>query len=83
MKDLGQLFREARLYGLVSLFSSDTGNYSCTITFNSIEHTELKAKSGFNNVTPEQALCNAILSAKKIVGEVDKIKERILLEGTE
>ena len=74
---LGELFQEARLYGLVDLFTHDDGSYSCVIKFHTINHTELKAKSGFNKRTPEEAVTQAIEAAKNIVGEMSDLKDKI------
>lgn len=63
---LDALFAEARALGLVHIFTSDSGGYSATIKFTTIDHTVLEAKSGFGNASPHEALHKAILKAKQI-----------------
>lgn len=76
--NLSELFRIARQYGQVDIFtSSSTGKYSCYITFNTIEHTELIAKSGNGNETPEEAVEKAIRSAQEIVSSISKMSTAI------
>ena len=66
--NLSELFREARQYGCVYIFTCDSdGTYSCDITFHTIANTKLKAKSGYGHKTPEEAVRAAILVAEKIV----------------
>ncbi len=64
--DLGKLFREAREYGRVSVSTMDSGLYHCCITFNSIDHTKLEARSRFDHNSPEQAVMAALDKAKEV-----------------
>jgi len=73
-EELSELFRLARRYGLVYIYTSKDGTYSCTIKFNTIDHTELDAKSGFNHNTPEAAVEAAIKTAQKIVESISNMK---------
>jgi hypothetical protein len=68
MKDL---WDEARLYGLVNLYSNRDGKYWCQITFNTIKHVELTASSKYGVETPEAALIGAIEAAKSIVDSLE------------
>ncbi len=78
---LSKLWEEARQYGLIDLFTADNGTYSCSITFNSIKHTELRSRSGHNHKTHEQAVQAAINNAQKIVGEINEITNKLLIES--
>ena len=71
------LWDKARLYGKVSLYTHDDGTVSCTITFNSIKHTELKANSGYGLKCPEKALEAAIKTADEIVQSTTSMGEKI------
>lgn len=64
--ELGELFYEARQYGLVRLSTWTDGRYIARIEFASIDHTTLEADSGFVD-TPENALRIAITAAKEVV----------------
>jgi hypothetical protein len=65
---LEQLFNEAQKYGRVRVSQSSTGvGWSAYITFNTINHIELEAKSGFNHKSPGLALSAAIENAVLIV----------------
>ena len=72
--NLGELFRTARQYGRVRIFTLEDGAYHCCIQFNSIKHTALEAKSDFKQPTPEDALRAAIIAAESIVDSVSSIK---------
>jgi len=74
MHNLSELFYLARNYGRVTIFTSRDGTYSCNIDFNTIEHTELSAKSGHNHKEVESAVTAAIKSAEAIVASVSTIK---------
>ena len=76
MKNLSELFMIAREYGLVYIHTSAYGTYSCIITFNTIKHTELKAKSGFDHKTPEDAVLAAINTANEIMESLKKIMDK-------
>ncbi len=72
---LEELFKEAEKYGRVSIHG-EAGEappkcYSCAITFNTIDHVELKARSGFS-LTVENALIGAIRKAVIIVETVSR-----------
>lgn len=79
MTNMGDLFRIARQYGKVNLFTHDDGTYNVNIKFSTIELTSLEARSGFNHMTPEAALEKAIRSAEEIVSSLGKMPERKLL----
>lgn len=72
-----ELFDEARCYGRVNLFTSDDGTYSVDIRFNTKGHVELKARSGYDHTSPEQALKAAIKEAKSIVDQSEDLVKRI------
>ena len=78
MSNLSELWIEARKYGLVNMHTMEDGTYWCHITFNSINHTELKAKSGFHHLTPESAIIAAINTAAEIVGEMANLQNKII-----
>lgn len=67
MKDLWEL---ARQYGLVTLYSQDDGTYHCVITFHTIKHVELKARSTFKEPTVEDAIKAAISKAEEIMASM-------------
>ena len=71
--DLSELWREARQFGRVNIFTADNGTYSCVIRFNTIKHAELQAKSGYNHSEPELAVAAALDKAKEIVGEMTEM----------
>jgi hypothetical protein len=62
-----QLWDKARGYGRVMLWTSDKGTYSVTITFDTLKHISLEAKSGYGHTDPEAALKAAIQKAEEIV----------------
>lgn len=64
---LEQLLDEAQKYGRIHLHQNRDGEFSFTITFNTIDHVELEAKSGFNHKTPRSAVLAAIEKAVVIV----------------
>lgn len=78
--NLSELWIEASKYGRVHMFTAGDLTVSCTIKFNTINHAELEAKSGYSHVTPEIAVENAIKVAKQIVngtrGQVMKFDEQ-------
>lgn len=80
MNTMRELFDEARIYGQVDIFTQSDGSYAVNITFHTIKHTELKARSGSGFKDVEEALRAAITSAKTIVDSVSDIKERLLLK---
>lgn len=67
-----ELWDLARQYGSVDLFTNEQGKYSCVITFHTIEHTELKARSGYGFEDPEECLKAAIKAAQKIVNTMSQ-----------
>lgn len=73
--NLSDMWRDARRYGRVNLYTNDDGTYYACIKFDSIAHTQLEARSDFKQVTPENALKMAIASAQAIVESVSKIVE--------
>ena len=80
-----QLFTECRKYGLVRLCTDNEGYYYSIITFNTIDHVELQAKSGFDHEVPEDALLAALKKAIEIVesiqsNDIDTSQTRKLLE---
>ena len=64
---LEQLLDEAQKYGRIHLHQTRSGDFSVTITFNTIDHVELEANSGFNHKTPRLAVLAAIEKAVVIV----------------
>lgn len=70
---LGELFRIARQYGLVYIYTTDKGLYNASITFNTTAHTKLEAKSDFKRESPEDALVQAIEAAQQIVDSIGKM----------
>jgi hypothetical protein len=64
---LEQLLEEAQKYGRIHLHQTRSGDFSVTITFNTIDHVELEAKSGFDHKTPRLAVLAAIEKAVVIV----------------
>ena len=69
-KSLDELFAEARRYGTIDIYGMKDGTYTACITFNTIKHTELKARSGFDHSTPNLALQFAIDAARNIVNGI-------------
>lgn len=69
---LEQLLDEAQKYGRIHLHQTRDGDYSVSITFNTIDHVELEAKSGFNHKTPRLAVIAAIEKAVVIVESMKK-----------
>lgn len=64
---LEELYKLARQYGTVDVFNSESdGTFSCNITFRTVDHTELKAKSGFRHADPGSAILAAIEKAEEI-----------------
>lgn len=76
---LGELFRRARGYGAVNIFTGSRGGYHCAINFNTIEHTKLEAMSRHDHDTPEEAVRVAIASAEKIVASVSHMAKKIAI----
>ena len=64
--NLGEIFAEARQYGLVDLVTLDGGTYCCSILID-LEDREVKAKSGFQHMTPYSAIKAAIQVAAGIL----------------
>lgn len=65
---LEQLFDEAMKYGRISIHQcKEDKRFSATIRFNTIDHVELEACSGFNHKTIRSALLAAIEKAVVIV----------------
>jgi len=79
MSNMAELFYKAREFGKVSIYTFDDGCYSCTITFNTVKHIELKAASGSNCKTVESALQLAIKKAIEIVKGMSNEAERLKL----
>lgn len=81
-----ELWKEASKYGRVNLQTIDDGTITCSISFNTIEHVELVARSTWTCTTPEQALSEAINKAKQIVNSmhesIQKFKELANGEST-
>ena len=69
---LEQLLDEAQKYGRIRLHQSQDGSFSFTITFNTIDHVELEAKSGFYHKTPRSAVLAGIEKAVVIVESMKK-----------
>lgn len=69
---LEQLLEEAQKYGRIRLHQCTDGDFSFTITFNTINHIELEAKSGFGHKTPRAAALAAIEKAVIIVESMKK-----------
>jgi hypothetical protein len=59
----------------------DDGFYFCSIKFDTIEHVQLKADSGFKCQTPENAVKDAIKTAKEIVDSISAMKENMSLKA--
>ena len=70
--NLSDLWKVARQYGQVNLFTQTNGLYNATIVFDTIDHTSLEARSDYTQETPEAALSMAIGSAKAIVDSLRK-----------
>lgn len=75
--NLSDLFRTARQYGLVRIHTLDDGKYYCCIVFNTMKHTQLEAKSDFNQLTPEDAVKMAIKTAQSIIDSINKMSETL------
>jgi hypothetical protein len=69
--NLGEIFAEARRYGLVDLFTLGGGTYSCWILV-ILEEREMRAKSGFGHMTPNSAIKAAMQVAAGILMAVSK-----------
>lgn len=67
MDEMGTLWRKAREFGKVSLFTFDDGTYHCTVIFSTIAGVVLEAKSGTGNKEPEDALKKAIAKCHEIL----------------
>lgn len=67
-----KLFDKAREYGRVSIFTTRSGEYACTIEFNTIDHVELVARSGTVSDV-ERALTLAIENAQKILDSLEQV----------
>lgn len=78
---LNDLWTEARRYGRVRLGTQDSGQYYCVIEFNCIDHVHLEARSGFDCLTPEEALRLAICSARKIIGSLEEWTKKLPKRG--
>lgn len=63
---LDDLFKTARDYGRVNIFTQEDGTYSAYIKFNTSKNVELEARSGFGHSSPQGALLQAIEAAEKI-----------------
>lgn len=72
---LERLFEEAQKYGRIFLHQSDDGTFSCTISFNTIKHIKLDAKSGYKHATIKSAVVAAIKNAVVIVESMKNSKE--------
>lgn len=77
MRDISleRLFEEAQKYGRIFLNQSDDGTFSCTISFNTIKHVELEAKSGYKHATIKSAVVASIKNAVVIVESMKNSKE--------
>ena len=64
--NLKSLFEEARNYSIVNIHEFEDRTISATIKFITIKHIDLKASSGYNHKTIEDALLEAIEKAKLI-----------------
>ena len=69
---LEQLLEEAQKYGRILLHQTSDGDFSFTIKFNTIDHVELEASSGFKHKTPRSAVLAAIEKAVLIVESMKK-----------
>ncbi len=65
---MARLWREAAQFGSVNLYTLDSGQVFCGIKFATARTIRLEAKSSFDCTTPEQALLEAIHSARAISG---------------
>lgn len=77
MDDLGKLWRRARTFGKVKLYTFDDGRYWCTITFNTIAGVLLEAESGNTLEDPESAVAAAISKAEEIIKSLTKETEQL------
>ena len=77
-KNLGELFKKAREFGLVYIHTHSDGYYSCRIEFNSVKHTKLEAKSSFHCKTPEQAVQEALDGVKIIIDSFAKMSQKLI-----
>lgn len=81
---LGELFREAMLYGTPDIYTHSYKKIACTIRFcTMIDNTTLEARSGYNCCTPEEALISAILKAQEYVNSVADLQKSIEQKRTE
>lgn len=76
MDKMGKLWRDARQFGSVNLFTHDN-QYSCSIKFHTVIGVELEAKSGFGHKEPEDALKAALASCDKIVDGLSQQSEQL------
>jgi hypothetical protein len=76
-----QLFDEAREYGRVNIFTNDKGQYHAVIIFTTIAGVELRASSGHECKTPEQALLEAIGKASIIANQFKTKTDQLAEQG--
>jgi hypothetical protein len=77
-RTLEHLFDLAQQYGNVDMFQDGSDRtFSCYITFQTIRHAELKAKSGFKHPSPRAALEAAIGKAQEIVASIQAEARRL------
>lgn len=74
---LGELFTIARQYGQVRIHTMENGKYHACIVFNTIKHTELQARSDFDQKTPEDAVRQAINAAQTIIDSVEQMSQSL------
>lgn len=72
---MDELFYEARRYGKVHLYTHDDNTYSCSIKFNTVEHVELKAESGYKHTKCESAIAAALKKAIEITESLNKMEK--------
>ena len=63
---LDELFEAGRQLGRVRISTLSDGTYHASIAFNTPRHVEIEAKSRFDHGTPHEALCLAVLEARRL-----------------
>ena len=77
MESMTELFYKARKFGRVAIHTHDDGTYSCNIVFNTINHVELKAQSGYDYATAEEAIDAAIKTAVEIINSITQTADNL------
>lgn len=72
--EIGELLEVARKYGRIRLNELNDHDFSFTITFDTIEHTTMEAKSGFTK-SIEESIIYAIYNAKLICRQFKELND--------